>query len=286
MKPGRNAPCPCGSGKKYKRCCNLIEQAAVQHASLNQNKENEDEIFKNQELWLNALNNLRKFTLDKKLHIKEYYKIRNLHSKILGSMVQYHEDGKFELKKSDPIASRDEKEVVLQFLQCDFDMDTQLGYNAFYDMLVYKTITNASCITEDFIRKNRYRKPEKIEFLHSMLDSKLGLYEIVGADSAEGYVYLKEVFTGEEYKIIDIGLSGSQNFIDIYMYQRIITYHGISFNAGFSLIFAKSDDFINRHIQQHKKNYNPDGEFYRFTQLYNRYLKHPGKLRVVTNKLK
>lgn len=23
MKPQRNAPCPCGSGKKWKRCCNL-----------------------------------------------------------------------------------------------------------------------------------------------------------------------------------------------------------------------------------------------------------------------
>ncbi|MGL4448019.1 MAG: SEC-C metal-binding domain-containing protein, partial [Shewanella sp.] len=21
MKPGRNDPCPCGSGKKFKRCC-------------------------------------------------------------------------------------------------------------------------------------------------------------------------------------------------------------------------------------------------------------------------
>lgn len=21
MKPGRNDPCPCGSGKKYKKCC-------------------------------------------------------------------------------------------------------------------------------------------------------------------------------------------------------------------------------------------------------------------------
>ncbi|TLY83733.1 MAG: hypothetical protein E6K41_00425, partial [Gammaproteobacteria bacterium] len=23
MKPGRNDPCPCGSGQKYKRCCGL-----------------------------------------------------------------------------------------------------------------------------------------------------------------------------------------------------------------------------------------------------------------------
>src|SRR5450432_1559193 len=27
--PGRNAPCPCGSGKKFKRCCALREQTAV-----------------------------------------------------------------------------------------------------------------------------------------------------------------------------------------------------------------------------------------------------------------
>lgn len=28
MSPGRNAPCPCGSGRKYKKCCLLKEQAA------------------------------------------------------------------------------------------------------------------------------------------------------------------------------------------------------------------------------------------------------------------
>jgi hypothetical protein len=26
MAPGRNAPCPCGSGKKYKRCCAVKDQ--------------------------------------------------------------------------------------------------------------------------------------------------------------------------------------------------------------------------------------------------------------------
>jgi SEC-C motif len=25
-KPGRNDPCPCGSGKKYKKCCELKEK--------------------------------------------------------------------------------------------------------------------------------------------------------------------------------------------------------------------------------------------------------------------
>ena len=32
MKPGRNDPCPCGSGKKYKRCC--IENISKQHAEV------------------------------------------------------------------------------------------------------------------------------------------------------------------------------------------------------------------------------------------------------------
>ena len=29
MKPGRNAPCPCGSGKKYKKCCMLKERTSA-----------------------------------------------------------------------------------------------------------------------------------------------------------------------------------------------------------------------------------------------------------------
>jgi tetratricopeptide (TPR) repeat protein len=32
-KTGRNDPCPCGSGKKYKRCC-LAKDQAAEHASL------------------------------------------------------------------------------------------------------------------------------------------------------------------------------------------------------------------------------------------------------------
>lgn len=29
MKIGRNAPCPCGSGRKYKRCCGKERRAAT-----------------------------------------------------------------------------------------------------------------------------------------------------------------------------------------------------------------------------------------------------------------
>ena len=33
MTTGRNEPCPCGSGKKYKRCCLAAEQAAAPRPS-------------------------------------------------------------------------------------------------------------------------------------------------------------------------------------------------------------------------------------------------------------
>jgi tetratricopeptide (TPR) repeat protein len=35
MKPGRNDPCPCGSGKKYKRCCGLEAVSAASPQSVN-----------------------------------------------------------------------------------------------------------------------------------------------------------------------------------------------------------------------------------------------------------
>ncbi len=116
-----------------------------------------------------------------------------------------------------------------------------------------------------------------------MLDSKLGLFEVTGTDGKEGYVYIKDVFTGVEYTIIDIGLSGQPNFGDFYFYTRIISYHGINFGTGLNLIFTKTDNFIKRHIQEHKKDFNPNGEFERFTQLYNRFSKYPDKIQLVTN---
>jgi len=116
-----------------------------------------------------------------------------------------------------------------------------------------------------------------------MVNSKLGLFEITGTDIYEGYAYLKDVFTGEEYTLIDVGLSGNLNNDDIYIYTRIITYQDITFGTGLNLLFRKTDDFIKNHIKQHKKDFNPKGEYIRFAQLYNHYSRDPNRVRSVTN---
>ena len=171
-------------------------------------------------------------------------------------------------------------------LESEFDMGTRIGEYAFYDMLIYKPASNMNSITEAFIQNHRYRKLEKIEFLHSMLDSKLGLFEITGADPDEGYAFLKDVLSGDEHKIIDVGLSGNRNNDEYYIYTRIITHRGISFGTGLNFVFSKTDSLIQNYIQQHKKDYSPNGEFLRFTQLYNRYSKYSDEIRVVANTLK
>lgn len=296
MNIGRNDLCPCGSGKKYKKCCylqnNNIDTELILKESDVDDFEDDllSEDFNNQEFLLEFINNLRKFTLDRKSHIKEYYKIRKLHSDIVNTMVLYHESDKFKLKIDNNYIKSNENSIknieTLHFTQTNFNLETREGTQGLYDLLIYKASPNMNCITEDFINSHRYRKPEKIEFLNSMLDSKLGLFEITKTDLDNGYVFFKDVFTDMEYKIVDIALSGSPKYDDFYIYTRLIKYHDIIFSTGLNLVFNKKDSFIKNHINDHKKNYNYDSEFRRFTQLYNYYNNDSKKIKIFTNTIK
>jgi hypothetical protein len=285
MKPQRNAPCPCGSGKKYKKCCLLKEPSGLEDAV----RDEQESRFEEQAFLAQALTNMRRYTLDQKPHIKAYYKLRKLHTEIVDAMIRYHQDGKFEQRVDadyelqpggQPQSSESD---VIELLHCDFDLESRVGAHAFYDMLMYKSAPNTNCITEDFIQKHRYRKEEKIAFLHSMLESKLGLFEVAGTDSDEGYALLKEVFTGKEYTITDVALSGVGSKDGPYIYTRIIEHQGICFSTGLSIAFAKSDNFIKTHIREHRRNYRHKGELIRFTQLYNHFSQSEDSINVVPN---
>ena len=145
-----------------------------------------------------------------------------------------------------------------------FDLRTQLGVQALENVLIYKNIENINCIAEEFLKTNRYRKKEKVEFLKSMLESKAGLYEIIKTDFEEAQVYLKNVLNGEIIKLTDIGMSGNKNNTKFYFYTRIISYNGINFGTGLSLVFDKKDEFIQEWIINNKKDYNKKQEIFRF----------------------
>ena len=289
MKVGRNDLCLCGSGKKYKKCCylkgeapafdvQLITQAFAEHEDIKK-----DNSLEFQESLFKAMTNIRKFTLNKKPHIKEYYKIRKMHGEITDSMSEYYFNGQFNIDDAACLHFASNSKNKIRLMEMDFNLETDHGIQGLLEILVYKGSPIKKCITEEFIEKSRYRKPDKIEFLHSMLNSKAGLFEATKTDEKEGCVYLKNVFTGEEYKIIDIGFSGNRNNDDFFMYNRIITHHELCFGSGINLIFSKTDDFIINHIQGHKNDYIPDNEFLRFKQLYNHFIKHSNNINIMVN---
>jgi hypothetical protein len=289
MKPQRNAPCPCGSGKKYKKCCLLKEPDGLDAAGMKPTRDEREGLFEEQAFLVRAITNLRRYSLDQKPHIKAYYKLRKLHSEIVDAMINYYQDGKFEqtvdagyeLPPSERPLSP--KSNAIEMFDCDFDLENRVGAHAFFDILLYKPAPNMNCITEDFIQKHRYRKEEKVAFLHSMLESKLGLFEVTGTDRGEGYAFLKEVFTGKEYTIIDVAMSGADSKDCPYIYTRIIEHQGICFGTGLSIAFDKEDNFIKTHIQQHRKNYKPQGEFLRFMKLYNHFTQSEDSVNVIPN---
>jgi len=239
-----------------------------------------------QEQLINALNTLRRLTLDKKPHIREYYKARKIHQDIVDAMVQYFQDGKFEYKQEPDFIPGPRRGKTDSKVDSEFDLSTREGAQGFYDLVIYKTSPGMICMTEGFIRNHRFKKPEKIELLQSMLHSNVGLFEVTRTDMDEGYAYLKDVFTGDEYTLTDIALSGVPNYEDFFIYTRIIRYHDISFGTGLCLTFTKTDRFIRDHIQHYKENFDLNEEFIRFTQLYNRYSKSSKRVAVVGNRLK
>lgn len=119
-----------------------------------------------------------------------------------------------------------------------------------------------------------------------MLNSTIGLFEVIKTEIDEGYVYLKEIFTGIEYKIVDVALSGSKIYDNFYMYTRLIKYNDICFNSGLNLNFDKKDSFIKAHIKSNKIDYKPEGELLRFIQLYNYFSNNPDKLKIHVNTIK
>jgi hypothetical protein len=290
MKVGRNDPCPCGSGKKYKKCCLGKEEAAGAGSSAQAQSDadgapDDDIDFEDR---FQLYSSLRRIVLEDKPHIKAYQKIRQLHSDICNNMAGYFDDGNFKLTARPAAPShstRNSKEpVTLRLLECEFDMDSREGHHAFYDMLFYKHSPNQSCITEEYLRLHRFRKPEKLDMLHAMLESRLGLFEVVGTEEMEGYVDLKEVLSGWECRIIDLGLSDGINAPGYLIYTRIITYQGVSFSTGLSLLFKEDDPYIIDFIKRERKEYSPSGEYLRFVELYNRYSKDANKPKVMTNR--
>jgi len=234
-------------------------------------EENPDFIFE----ILGIMQELRSQALSQHAHIKAYNKARSLHEEILNSMLRFHKKGGFTQKlesfsgEEEFIEISEQEETIFQ--ESSFDFDEIPQQKAFMDLMIYKHLPQMNCITEEFLKKKRYKKAEKIQFLESMRDSYLGLFQVQGVDRAEAYVDLRNVLTNEKVRIIDIGLSGDPGGEELYIYTRIIDFQGMTFSTGLNFLFKKDDSFIGEFIKREKRRYNQKDEFRRFIQLYNQF---------------
>ena len=247
------------------KCDDEISKKIIQE----DRKEEEDIESMKREFVSNLLHNMQKLLLKDKPHIKKYKKIRKLHDEIMSSMMQYLYQGKFKLKVDDNIKVKENNEIM--YINTKFDTRTEIGVQALSNVMVYKNACNLNCITEEYIKNNRYRNKEKVDLLKSMLESKAGLFEITETDRENGQVHLRNVLNGDEYCIIDIGFSSNIHNDKIYIYTRIITCDDISFGSGLHIVFDKNDEFICKWIDKNKKEFDENGEIARFIELYNEY---------------
>lgn len=235
------------------------------------------------EMISNLLNGMQNLLLKNNPHIKEYKKIRKLHNKIMESMMKYFSQGKFELKIDSNIEEIGKNGI--HYINSKFDTSTELGLHSMANVIVYKNACNMNCITEEFIKNNRYKTQEKVELLESMLNSEAGLFEVTETDRKNGQVHLKNVLTNNEYCMTDIGFSSNIHNDKIYLYTRIITYHGISFGTGLNLAFDKKDKFIKKWIKENIKDIDKKQEISRFIELYNEYDRNDEKIKILSKNL-
>jgi len=249
---GRNQPCKCGRNRKYKHCC-LKQKDAALGVENKQYSETANFFGSEDKSTLEDIGgalqhlmyNLHARGLEKHPHIKEYKKLRELHDEMAQHMVDYLDNKHFVFSFNSEAALADREArgcdpANTPAVNANLDTSTPEGAQAYYDIHIYKMTPYSNSITEEYLSQRRFRTPEKIALLEAMNSSICGLYEITDRDKNLGYVYLKNVFTNTEHKIIDIGLTATENR-DLYIYRRIVTVNEISFSVGITLVFETSD---------------------------------------------
>lgn len=241
--------------------------------------EDEEEI----EMYAEMLKSFQEFMLKDKDHIKEYKKVRKLHQQITDDMMDYYNSGKFIVQSS----AIEDKNISsnMKFQDVEFDSSTKIGAQSLANIIIYKNSPDISCITEDFIKNKKYKKEEKNKMLDSMLNSEMGLFEIIKTDRLEGQVYFKNIFNNKTYCVTDIAFSSNLTNENVYVYTRIVSYNNICFGTGFVIPFDKEDEFIKKWIKENRKKEN-NQDFRQFMELYTAYTKGNDQVPLTINKIK
>jgi len=221
---GRNDPCSCGSGKKYKKCCYLKEEIV--------NLEN----FK-YEKYLQVRNSTAGKMLNianEKLGLSEFYAMSFLADSPI-----------FDNRNVDIFSYSEDQAIFLKYLLNSF--------------LLYAYPIDS---INDFLWKhclNNYYdvfNSSEILFLESLKKFTAGFFRVKEIDSKKFLATIEDIFTFKTYKIMDKGLSSGAVKHDI-LGGLIVPYNKNSFvmEGGTPVVFSPLDkEYIKDTIELFYKN--------------------------------
>ena len=174
---GRNDPCPCGSGKKYKKCCILKEDIA----------------------------NLGTFRYEKNLAVRSsaVEKMLKLADGKIGinqmDVLLFLTDSPiFEERIIDPFSGTKEDAFIFQYL-----LNSLLVY-------AYPVESSGGWLWKHCLDKYRNRfSEEEVLFLQSLENFTGGFFQTKEIDPNEYLIVAEDIFTSKTYKIMDRGMSSN-----------------------------------------------------------------------------
>ncbi len=177
--------------------------------------------------------------------VKKYLKVRKLHQEIYDSMSRY-----INTKKSGQTI---EKLINLsQYSYLGLDLRDKQHQKLYAELIIYPNMLGVESLSEEYLRKHRFRKQEKIDLLNAMINSRWVLVEIKDRNEKDGLVLMRDIIRNSKFYINDKNLGRYGTGKNFYYYMHIIDYDDICFQTGFTLTYEKTKQF-KKWLKRHKK---------------------------------
>lgn len=201
---------------------------------------------------MDFLDSMLDYIQNRSPEVKKYLKVRKLHQEIYDSMSRYIND----IEKSDQIIQKLIYHSQYSFL--DLNLGDKRHQKLYAELVVYPQVPGVESLSEEYLRKRRFRKQEKIDLLNAMINSRWVLVEIKDRNEEDGLVLMRDIIRNSTFYINDKNLGKYGTGRNFYYYMHIIDYDDICFQTGFTLTYEKTSRFkkwIKRHKQDLLKKY-------------------------------
>jgi len=195
MNVGRNDPCPCGSGAKYKKCC-MDKNQLPSIADLAWYRQNQS----------------RSALIPKIIeHAKSIFGI------------EAFDDAWFEFHSGEEELFDPESPELQIFMPWFFYHWTVDGFDNDAPKNIPRDTTPAHSLLQ---RRSAFLEPLQIEYIEACLKSVFSFFEVLSVRIGQGFV-LKDVFTGEHLDVVE--KMGSENIgIGDILFGKAVSLHGLT----------------------------------------------------------